>query len=50
MNEDLIKNAEERMLKAIENVEKRFTTVRAGRANPNILDSVMVSYYGVVLR
>ena len=47
MNEDLIKNAEERMLKAIENVEKRFTTVRAGRANPNILDSVMVSYYGV---
>ena len=47
MNEDLIKNAEERMLKAIENLEKRFTTVRAGRANPNILDSVMVSYYGV---
>ena len=47
MNEDVIKIAEEKMLKAVENVEKRFTTVRAGRANPNVLDPVMVSYYGV---
>ena len=47
MNEDVIKIAEEKMLKAVENVEKRFTTVRAGRANPNVLDGVMVSYYGV---
>lgn len=47
MNEDIINLAEEKMMKAVENVEKRFTTVRAGRANPNILDSVMVSYYGV---
>ena len=35
------------MLKAIENMEKRFTNVRAGRANPRILDEVMVKYYGV---
>ena len=47
MNDDLIKITEEKMLKAIENVEKKFTTVRAGRANPNVLDGVMVSYYGV---
>lgn len=46
MNDDLIKIAEEKMIKALENVEKRFTTVRAGRANPNALDGVMVSYYG----
>ena len=26
--------------------EMRFTTVRAGRANPNILNGVMVEYYG----
>ena len=32
---------------AIESLEKRFTTIRAGRANPAILDRVMVSYYGV---
>ena len=31
----------------IENMEKRFTNIRAGRANPAILDGVMVSYYGV---
>ena len=47
MNEDLINLTEEKMMKAVENVEKRFTTVRAGRANPSVLDSVMVSYYGV---
>ena len=28
-------------------MEKRFTNVRAGRANPSILDKVMVNYYGV---
>ena len=27
-------------------MEKRFTNVRAGRANPAILDGVMVTYYG----
>ena len=36
-----------RMEKVIENLEVRFTTVRAGRANPNILNGVMVEYYGV---
>lgn len=35
------------MEKVIENLEKKFTTVRAGRANPSSLDKVMVSYYGV---
>ena len=28
------------------NMEKRFTNVRAGRANPSILDGVMAVYYG----
>ena len=32
--------------KPIENLESRFTTIRAGRANPNILHGVMVDYYG----
>ena len=35
-----------KMDKVIENLESRFTTVRAGRANPNILNGVMVEYYG----
>ena len=48
MNEnEVLKLAEDKMKKAIEVVEKHFTTVRAGRANPNSLDGIMVSYYGV---
>ena len=47
MDENINELIEEKMLKALENLEKRFATVRAGRANPNVLDGVMVSYYGV---
>ncbi len=43
---DVLNETESKMKKAIEMMEKRFTNVRAGRANPAILDSVMVSYYG----
>ena len=43
---DFIEEAELRMAEAIEVMEKRFTNVRAGRANPGILDKVMVNYYG----
>ena len=44
--EEILMNAELEMEKAIENLEKRFNNIRAGRANPAILDSVMVNYYG----
>ena len=44
--DDILVLNEEKMKKAIENMEKRFTNVRAGRANPAILDAVMVDYYG----
>lgn len=36
----------EKMDKAIESLEKRFATVRAGRANPSSLDGIVVEYYG----
>lgn len=36
----------EKMDKAMEALEKRFTTVRAGRANPSSLDGIVVEYYG----
>ena len=45
--EEIILMTEEKMQKDIENMEKRFTNVRAGRANPRILDPIMVKYYGV---
>ncbi len=35
-----------KMEKVIETLESRYTTIRAGRANPNILHGVMVDYYG----
>ena len=47
MEENYIELAEEKMLKSLDNLEKRFATVRAGRANPSSLDGVIVSYYGV---
>lgn len=44
--EDILMNAELEMTTAIENMEKRFLNIRAGRANPAMLDGVMVNYYG----
>lgn len=45
--EEILFETEERMDSAIENMEKRLLNIRAGRANPAILDGVMVEYYGV---
>ena len=45
--ENIINNTEEKMMNAITTLENRFTNVRAGRANPNMLDGIMVEYYGV---
>ena len=36
-----------RMQKAIENMKHRFTTVRAGRANPALVSDLKVQYYGI---
>ena len=44
----IILEVTETMDKTIENLEKRFATVRAGRANPSSLDGVNVDYYGVM--
>lgn len=45
--EEILLLAEEKMQSSIDNMEKRLTNIRAGRANPAILDVVMVNYYGV---
>ena len=44
--DDILTNTELEMDSSIANLEKRFNNIRAGRANPAILDSVMVNYYG----
>lgn len=48
-NSEILNNTKEMMEKTIENLEKRFKTVRAGRANPSSLDGVMVSCYGMMM-
>ena len=45
--ENTINLTEEKMQNAIITMEERFLNVRAGRANPSMLDKVMVDYYGV---
>ena len=37
---------EDRMKKAIEFLEGDYNTIRAGRANPHVLDKIRVDYYG----
>ncbi|MBQ4123545.1 ribosome recycling factor [bacterium] len=45
--EELFKSGTDRMEKAINQLKKEFVSIRTGRANPMILDKVMVEYYGV---
>lgn len=46
MSEAIIKDIQQKMDQAIQSFQKNLATVRAGRANPAILNSVMVDYYG----
>lgn len=39
-------DAEEHMKKAIQHLEIELVKIRAGRANPNMLDGIVVDYYG----
>jgi len=46
MSEAIIKEIQQRMDQAIQSFKRSLATVRAGRANPAILNHVMVDYYG----
>ena len=37
---------EEKMEKSLRNLEKEYQSIRAGRANPHVLDKITVDYYG----
>ena len=43
---DTLKKAEQKMTKSTERLKGEFSSIRAGRANPAVLDKVMVDYYG----
>ena len=44
--EELFLFGEEKMEKAVNQLKKEFGSIRSGRANPMILDKVIVEYYG----
>lgn len=44
---DVLKATEERMQKSVRGLENEYLSIRAGRANPGVLDKVKVDYYGV---
>ncbi len=43
---NIIKNAEDLMKKAINHLEAELVKIRAGKANPQMLDGLVVDYYG----
>ena len=43
---EVLKKNDERMQRRIDHLVDEFKTIRAGRANPAVLDKVTVSYYG----
>lgn len=48
MTEQLFQEAEDKMKKVVEAMKKDVASIRAGRANPALLDKVQVDYYGTM--
>ena len=44
----ILDNAKEQMNGAIKHLELAFSKIRAGKANPQMLDNVSIDYYGVI--
>lgn len=44
--DDMIQQYEDKMKKAVDYLESDYGTIRAGRANPNVLNRIKVDYYG----
>lgn len=44
--ETVFNKTSERMEKALDSLDRDYQVIRAGRANPNILNNVVVEYYG----
>ena len=44
--ETLLASTKERMEKCLDSLERDYKTIRAGRANPSVLDKITVDYYG----
>jgi len=47
MVDDVLKQTRDQMEKALQNLKKELVGLRAGRANPQLLEKITVDYYGV---
>lgn len=47
ITKDIYDHYEEKMKKTMSNLQENFNALRAGRANPHVLDRITVEYYGV---
>ena len=46
MTDEVLKDSEQKMLKAVESFQRELTHIRTGRANPSLLDGIKADYYG----
>ena len=44
--DERIKSYESKMTKTLESLDREYGSIRAGRANPHVLDKLVVNYYG----
>ena len=47
MTEEIFASCKEEIAKALNHQKNEYQLLRAGRANPHILDKVFIDYYGV---
>lgn len=45
--DERVKVYETKMTKSLESLEREYASIRAGRANPHLLDKITVDYYGM---
>lgn len=48
MYKELVAKSEEQMKKSINFLKEELSTIRAGKANPKLVDKILVSYYGTM--
>ena len=46
--QEIFAEAQDRMQKSVDSLARELNTVRTGRANPALVDNLMVNYYGTV--
>src|SRR3989442_13611638 len=46
MIDPILRDAESKMSKSVDHFGSELTTIRTGRANPALIDKIMVPYYG----